>query len=164
MISVYLVDPWCLFAVLCIFCCPSQGNNPKTITEGDAAQKATPHRRSLSSIFGNIQKSPGGNSGEYCRWGWVQHQRFFRTTCMSRCYSPWAGYTHHAPPQECMGPGLFCSWDSPEHEKWMPPSPNWDGLSMSFTKWPPENPEITFAYNSGSKKYRNWILVSAPMF
>ena len=32
------------------------------------------------------------------------------------------------PPQERMRPILFCSWDLSEHEKWMPPSPNWDGL------------------------------------
>ena len=31
------------------------------------------------------------------------------------------------PPQERMRPILFCSWDLSEHEKWMPPSPNWDG-------------------------------------
>ena len=39
--------------------------------------------------------------------------------------------TMHPPPlQERMGPSLFCSWDSPEHEKCMPPSPNWDALPM----------------------------------
>ena len=34
------------------------------------------------------------------------------------------------PPQERMRPILFCSWDLSEHEKWMPPSPNWDGLPV----------------------------------
>ena len=34
------------------------------------------------------------------------------------------------PTQERMRPILFCSWDLSEHEKWMPPSPNWDGLSV----------------------------------
>ena len=23
---------------------------------------------------------------------------------------------------------LFCHWDLSQHKKWMPPSPNWDGL------------------------------------
>ena len=43
------------------------------------------------------------------------------------------------PPQERMRPILFCSWDLSEHEKWMPPSPNWDGLPVGtpFSKWPP---------------------------
>ena len=36
----------------------------------------------------------------------------------------------HPPPQERMRPILFCSWDLSEHEKWMPPSPNWDGLPV----------------------------------
>ena len=30
------------------------------------------------------------------------------------------------PPQECITPILLCFWDLSEHEKWMPPSPNWD--------------------------------------
>ena len=34
------------------------------------------------------------------------------------------------PPQDSMGPVLFCSWDLYHHEKWMPPSPKWDGLSV----------------------------------
>ena len=34
------------------------------------------------------------------------------------------------PPQERMRPILLCSWDLSEHEKWMPPSPNWDGLPV----------------------------------
>ena len=40
---------------------------------------------------------------------------------------------HHPPPppQERMRSILFCfSWDLSEHEKWMPPSPNWDGLPV----------------------------------
>ena len=30
-------------------------------------------------------------------------------------------------PQECIRPILFCSWNLYEHEKWISPSPNWDG-------------------------------------
>ena len=36
----------------------------------------------------------------------------------------------HPPPQERVRPILCCSCDLSEHEKWMPPSPNWDGLPM----------------------------------
>ena len=45
----------------------------------------------------------------------------------------------HPPPQERMKPILFCSWDLSKHEKWMPPSLNWDGLPVGrhFQKWPP---------------------------
>ena len=32
--------------------------------------------------------------------------------------------------QESMKPILFCYWDLFQHEKWMPPSPNWDGLPI----------------------------------
>ena len=32
--------------------------------------------------------------------------------------------------QEHMKPVLFCHWDLYQHEKWMPPSPNWDGLPI----------------------------------
>ena len=45
-------------------------------------------------------------------------------------YSSWARYTPRAPPQEPMRPILCCSWDLSEHEKWMLPSPNWDGLPV----------------------------------
>ena len=31
---------------------------------------------------------------------------------------------------ERMKPLLFCHWDLYQHEKWMPPSPNWDGLPI----------------------------------
>ena len=34
------------------------------------------------------------------------------------------------PPQERMRPILFSSSDLSEHEKWMPPSPNWNGLPV----------------------------------
>ena len=34
------------------------------------------------------------------------------------------------PPQERMRPILFWSWDLSEHEKWMPPSSNWEGLPV----------------------------------
>ena len=37
---------------------------------------------------------------------------------------------HPPPRQERMRTILFCSWDLSEHEKWMPPSPNWDGLPV----------------------------------
>ena len=32
--------------------------------------------------------------------------------------------------QEPIKPILFCYWDLSQHEKWMPPSPNWDGLPI----------------------------------
>ena len=38
-----------------------------------------------------------------------------------------------APPpplQERVRHILFCSWNMSEHEKWRPPSPNWDGLPV----------------------------------
>ena len=31
---------------------------------------------------------------------------------------------------ERMKPIVFCYWDLHQHEKWMPPSPNWDGLPV----------------------------------
>ena len=31
---------------------------------------------------------------------------------------------------ERMTPIVFCYWDPHQHEKWMPPSPNWDGLPV----------------------------------
>ena len=41
-------------------------------------------------------------------------------------YGPDRPPVHPPPPQERVRPILFCSWDLSEHEKWMPPSPNWD--------------------------------------
>ena len=32
--------------------------------------------------------------------------------------------------QERMKPVLFCHWDLYQHEKWMPPLPNWDGIPI----------------------------------
>ena len=32
--------------------------------------------------------------------------------------------------QERMQPILFCYWDLSQDKKWMPPSPNWDGLPI----------------------------------
>ena len=31
---------------------------------------------------------------------------------------------------ERMKPIVFCYWDLHQHENWMPPSPNWDGLPL----------------------------------
>ena len=40
-------------------------------------------------------------------------------------------HTPHVPlPQECMKHILFCSWDLSEHEKWISPSLNLDGLPV----------------------------------
>ena len=61
------------------------------------------------------------------------------------------------PPQERMRPILFCSWDLSEHEKWMPPSPNWDGLPVDYIYmyvFPPYLRSID----------RDKILVSKSMF
>ena len=32
--------------------------------------------------------------------------------------------------QERMKPILVCYWDISQYKKWMPPSPNWDGLPI----------------------------------
>ena len=66
-----------------------------------------------------------------------------------------------------MRPILFCSWDLSEHEKWMPQSPNWNGLPVErhFQNGHHQNLwNYIFAYNSDSGIDRDKILLSKPMF
>ena len=66
-----------------------------------------------------------------------------------------------------MRPILFCSWDLSEHKKWMPPSPNWDGLPVGrhFQNGRHQNLwNYIFANNSVSIIDRDNILMSKPMF
>ena len=70
-------------------------------------------------------------------------------------------------PQGRMRPILFCSWDLSKHEKWMPPSPNWDGLPVGrhFQNGRHQNLwNYIFANNSVSRIDRDKILLSKPMF
>ena len=49
--------------------------------------------------------------------------------------------------QERMKPVLFCHWDLYQHEKWMLPSPNWDGLPIGHHfQNGHQRSEITFSY------------------
>ena len=64
-------------------------------------------------------------------------------------------------------PNLFCSLDPSKHEKWMPPSPNWDELPVwryfqngHHGNWQ----NHLFAYNLASRVDRNEISVSTPIF
>jgi len=65
-----------------------------------------------------------------------------------------------------MRPILFCSWNLSQHEKWMPPSPNWDGLPVCrlFQNDVLNKRNYVFAYNSASSIDRDEILVSTPIF
>ena len=70
-------------------------------------------------------------------------------------------------PQGRMRPILFCSWDLSEHETWMPPSPNWDGLPVGrhFQNGHHKNVwNYIFANNSVSRIDRDKVLMSKPMF
>ena len=69
-------------------------------------------------------------------------------------------------PQGRMRP-IFCIWDLSEHEKWMPTSPNWDGLFVGrhFKNDRHQNFwNYIFANNSVSRIDRDNILMSKPMF
>ena len=76
------------------------------------------------------------------------------------------GSTRH-PLSDPLRPILFCSLDPSKHEKWMPPSPNWDELSVwrHFQNGRHGNwQNHVFAYNSASRVDRNKISVSTPIF
>ena len=67
-------------------------------------------------------------------------------------YSPWAGYNPPPPPPRN-------AWDLIYFEKWMPPSPNWDGLPVGchFQNGCHQHLHFwiyIFDYNSISKIYR----------
>ena len=66
-------------------------------------------------------------------------------------------------PQGRMRPILYCFWDLSEHEKWMPPSPNWDGLPVGRHRHQNLGNYI-FANNSVSRIDRDKMLMSKPMF
>ena len=69
-------------------------------------------------------------------------------------------------PDRRMRPILFCSWDLSEHEKWMPPSPNWDGLPVGrhFQNGHLKNLwNYIFASNLVYRRDRDKILVSKSM-
>ena len=69
-------------------------------------------------------------------------------------------------PKERMRPILFCPWDLSEHEKWMPPSPNWDGLPVGRHFQNDHHPNLwnyIFASNSVYRRDRDKILVYKPM-
>ena len=75
------------------------------------------------------------------------------------------GSTRH-PLSDPLRPILFCSLDPSKHEKWMPPSPNWDELPVwrhfqngCHGNWQ----NHVFAYNSASRVDRNEISVSTPI-
>ena len=61
-----------------------------------------------------------------------------------------------------MRPILFCSWDISQHGKWIPPSPNSDGLPVwrHFQNGVSEISEITFSPISrlGYIETRSWCL------
>ena len=54
-------------------------------------------------------------------------------------------------PSPRMKPIIFCSWDLSQHEKRMPPSPNWDGLLVwrHFQNGVSEISEIMFSPLTG---------------
>ena len=69
-------------------------------------------------------------------------------------------------PQGRVRPILFCSYLS-EHKKWMPPSPNWDGLPVGRHFQYDHHQNVwnyIFANNSVSRIDRDTILMSKPMF
>ena len=45
---------------------------------------------------------------------------------------------------ERMKPIVFCYWDLHQHEKWVSPSPNWDGLPVGRHQNGHKRSEITF--------------------
>ena len=76
------------------------------------------------------------------------------------------GSTRH-PLSDPLRPILLCLLDLCEHEKWMPPSPNWDELSVwrRFQNGRHGNwQNHVFAYISASMGDRNEISVSTPIF
>ena len=79
-------------------------------------------------------------------------------------YSPGSTLRYISDP---VRPILFCSLDPSKHEKWMPPSPNWDELPVwrHFQNGRHENwQNHVFAYNSASNVDRNEISGSTPIF
>ena len=70
------------------------------------------------------------------------------------------------PLSDPLRPILFCSLDPSKHEKWTPPSPNWDELPVwrHFQNGRHGNwQNHVFAYNSASRVDRNDISVSTPI-
>ena len=77
------------------------------------------------------------------------------------------GSTRHHPLSDPLRPILFCSLDPSKHEKWMPPSPNWDELPVwrHFQNGRHGNwRNHVFSYNSASRADRNEISVSTSIF
>jgi len=74
--------------------------------------------------------------------GWLVHCN--RSTGV---YSPWARYTHHAPPPGTYGTRLILFMGLPW--TWKVDATitklGWTTYGRPFSKWPPENPEITFS-------------------